>query len=185
MQCQRQRCERGAKQNSDVILRSARSARLEGWKHAPSLLPPFETVARKRHSRRSAAAFFPTKNGGRRPPMLLRVTPLFMARVICNGRRCGPDRQGATWRRDRPAGAGRKNIRPDSRIKRTIVRAANRRSWLEDRPSALARGLSFFARRSQPLTFSGSRKFGWLPRSRRAPSECGSKRRGRQGRHGE
>src|ERR1700730_9451952 len=30
-----------------------------------------------RHSRRSAAAFLPTKNGGRRPPMLLRMTAVF------------------------------------------------------------------------------------------------------------
>src|SRR5262249_5493682 len=33
------------------------------------------------HSRRSAAAFFPAKNGGRRPPMLLRMTFVFVARV--------------------------------------------------------------------------------------------------------
>jgi hypothetical protein len=34
-----------SRHNTTVILRRPRSGRLEGWKHAPSLLPSFETRA--------------------------------------------------------------------------------------------------------------------------------------------
>ena len=44
-----ERCSRGRSTNTNVILRrplAQASGRLEGWRHAPSLRPSFETVAR-------------------------------------------------------------------------------------------------------------------------------------------
>jgi hypothetical protein len=85
-----------------------------------------------------------------------------------------------------PPGRGGTQAHPARQSdKRTIVPVGKSPVLVSDRPSALARCLSFYARCSQPLTFSGSHKFGWLPRSRTAPSERGSKRRGRQDRRGE